>query len=77
MVSVNHFYAAVTKKIFPELNVIAGDNKMERGFENETFPMLVQDGFSMGKLAVELLMKRIIDPERKLVRVNCDMDLKL
>ena len=77
VVSVNHFYAAVTKKIFPALNVIAGDNKMERSFENENFPMLVQDGFSMGKLAVELLMKRIVNPERKLVRVNCDMDFKL
>ena len=77
VVSVNHFYAAVTKKIFPQLVVVAGDNKMERGFEDDTFPMLVQDGFSMGKIAVELLMKRIMDPERKLVRVTCDMDLKI
>ncbi len=77
VVSVNHFYAAVTKKVFPQLTVAAGDNKMERGFENDCFPMLVQDGVSMGKMAVELLMKRIIDPERKPVRVNCDMDLKI
>ena len=77
VVSVNHFYAAVTRKIFPQLTVVAGDNKMERRFEDDTFPMLVQDGFSMGKIAVELLMKRIMDPERKLVRVTCDMDLKI
>lgn len=77
VVSVNHFYAAVTRKLFPQLTVIAGDNKMERGFENDSFPMLVQDGASMGKIAVELLLKRIIDPERKLVRVTCDMDLKI
>lgn len=75
VVTVNHFYAAVIRAAFPEIPVFAGDNKMETGFEDSSFPMLVQDGFAMGKLAVELLMKRIIEPERKLVRVNCDMEL--
>ena len=75
VVTVNHFYSAVIRSLFPEVAVFAGDNKMEAGFEDRSFPMLVQDGFSMGKLAVELLMKRICDPARKLVRVNCDMDL--
>lgn len=77
IVTANHFYAAVIRRAMPELPVFAGDNKMEEGFEDKSFPMLVQDGCAMGKMAVELLMRRITDPARKLVRLNCDMELFL
>ena len=77
IVTVNHFYAAVVHRLRPEITVIAGDNKMEKGFEDPDVAMLVQDSFYMGTLAAELLLKRIEKPEKKHLRINCDMELRL
>ena len=77
IVAVNHFYAVIAQRLWPEILVVAGDNKMEKGFENPGIPMLVQDAACMGKLAAELLMKRIADPARKKIRINCDVELHL
>ena len=76
IVTVNHFYAAVVHRLRPEITVIAGDNKMEKGFEDSDVTMLVQDSFYMGTLAAELLLKRIAKPEQKHLRINCDMELR-
>ncbi|MBP5182388.1 MAG: LacI family DNA-binding transcriptional regulator [Lentisphaeria bacterium] len=77
LVSVNHYYASLIHELYPEGKIFAGDNKAEKGFESNDFPMLVQDASYMGKTAAELLIKRIAEPSRPFVRINCDMQLFL
>lgn len=77
VITVNHFYGALVRKLRPGLTVIAGDNKAESGFEDPELAMLIQDPCYMGTLAAELLFKRMAEPGRKHLRINCDMELHL
>ncbi len=77
VVTVNHFFACMVREVWPETEVIAGDNKVEGGFSRQEFPMLIQDADYMGRMAAELLIKRITEPSRQHVRINCDMDLRI
>ena len=75
IVTVNHYYASLIRQLYPEGKIVAGDNKTEGYAAEQDFPMLIQDAAFMGKTATELLLRRIADPNRQHVRVNCDMDL--
>lgn len=77
VVTVNHFYAVLVRRYWRDVTIVAGDNKMEHDFESREFAMLIQDSASMGRCAAELLLKRIAEPGRQLVRINCDMKLLL
>ena len=75
IVTVNHYYACLIRQLYSEAVVIAGDNKSEDSAAGADFPMLIQDAACMGKMATELLLKRIAEPNRRHVRINCDMEL--
>ena len=75
VVTVNCYYASLIHLLYPEVLLVAGDNKPENSLNHGDFPMLIQDGAYMGKMATELLLKRIAKPTLQHVRINCDMDL--
>ncbi len=76
IVAVNHLYAVLAHSIFPNHSVIAGDNKKFPDYSDEGIAVLEMDVLAMGKIAAEMLLKRLHSPKRPFVRINCDMLLK-
>ena len=76
VVTVNYLYGAILSSLRPALTVGAGDNKIVAGVRGTPRFMLVQDSRAMGAFAAELLMRRIADPHRKHVRLNCEVALQ-
>lgn len=76
VISVNWLYGAMLSLLRPSLAVGAGDNKAVSGISGTPRFMLVQDSRAMGAFAAELLLRRIADPGRKHVRLNCEVALQ-
>jgi DNA-binding LacI/PurR family transcriptional regulator len=76
VITVNYLYGAILASLRPALAVGAGDNKIVPGLKDSPRFMLVQDPRAMGAFAAELLMRRIADPARKHVRLNCEVALQ-
>ena len=76
VITVNFLYGAMLSALRSGLTVAAGDNKKVPGMEGAPRFMLVQDSRAMGAFAAELLMRRIADPGRKHVRLNCEVELQ-
>ena len=77
VITVNCLYGAILSDLRPSLAVGAGDNKKVPGVGGVPRFMLVQDSRAMGAFAAELLLRRIADPERKHVRLNCEVTLQV
>jgi len=75
VICVNYRFSCIVQQLWQEIEVIAGDSKTDGITAAQDFPVLIQDSAYMGKLATELLLKRIAEPGRQHVRINCDMDL--
>lgn len=75
LISANHLYGAIAKELWPDVPIIAGDNKQEECYPGKQLITLNQNASCMGRMTVELLLRRIADPARKPVRVNCDVEL--
>ncbi len=75
IVAINHLYGAMAFRLFPEMPVVAGDNKVEDGFPGRGMPVLVQNSRRMGELAAELLIKRLNTPSAPFIRIDCDVKL--
>lgn len=76
VITVNGLYGALLAELFPKLTVGAGDNKLSPGLKGQPGFMLVQDSRAMGAFAAELLMRRIDNPKRKHVRLDCEVVLQ-
>jgi DNA-binding LacI/PurR family transcriptional regulator len=76
VVTVNYLYGAVLAALRPGIAVAAGDNKKVKGLERTPRFMLAQDSRAMGAFAAELLLRRIAEPRRKHVRLNCEVVLQ-
>ena len=76
VITVNYLYGAILSSLRPGLAVAAGDNKKVQGIEGTPTFMLVQDSRAMGGFAAELLLRRIAEPQRKHVRLNCEVILE-
>ncbi len=83
VVCVNHFYAVMLMHLALEaglsvpgdLSVIGGDNKEETIFDTPPLTTLEQDIPTMGEMAMDLLSRRIADPKRLKIRINCRTEL--
>ncbi len=75
IISVNYLYAALARKLQPEIPIVAGDNKHTDECPAGNFAVLEMDVFTMGKIAVETLTKRLFSPERPFVKIICGMNL--
>ena len=76
VIAVNYPYAALLRELAPELAAAAGDNKKLPGQEARVPFVLEQDPRAMGAFAAELLLRRIADPKRRHVRLDCEVALK-
>lgn len=79
----NDFYAALLLRSAAEKNIKVPDSLSVVGTDNTneceyTYPALTSidhNALEMGKLAVELLLKRISNPDRAFVKISCDSTL--
>jgi len=75
VITVNYLYARLVQAACPGLLTIAGDNNQDQDSAAENLLVLVQDVHFMGKLAVELLLRRLSDRDRPFVRISSAVNL--
>lgn len=75
VITVNYLYARLIKAACPGLLTIAGDNNQDGDSAAEDLLVLAQDVHFMGRLAVELLVRRLSDRERPFVRISSAVNL--
>lgn len=64
-------------KVPGQLSVIGTDNTNECKYTYPALTSIDHNAAEMGRLAVELLLKRISNPERAYVRISCDATLAI
>ena len=75
VITANYLYGALLAHLRPTLAVAAGDNKKSEDLPGVPRFVLEQDSRTMGAFAAELLLQRIANPERKHVRLACEVSL--
>ncbi|MBE6385525.1 MAG: LacI family transcriptional regulator [Lentisphaerae bacterium] len=76
VITANYLYGALLAHLRPTLAVAAGDNKKSEDLPGVPRFVLEQDSRTMGAFAAELLLQRIANPERKHVRLDCEVSLQ-